>query len=234
MSVARDGGRTGDELSSGEVAFDLPRLHAIATEEETSDEGFAPRVRSLLEACGAGIAVHVRLRGAGGRRLWRACLPVAAAAASAGGWCVVNARPDLARALGADAVQVGTPDLPVAAVRRLVGERLRIGASVHGSGAALRAARDGADFLVLGTIFPTPSHPGRSGAGVEAIAACRRALLEAGEARPIVAIGGIDAARAAEARAAGAAGVAARRAVWATEDPTAAALELLEAFRGGP
>lgn len=230
--MAASGGRS-PVPPAGAGAPALPALHAIADREEVAGPRFAARVAALFEACGPRVAVHVRLRGASGRELWRAARTVAGTAAGTGGWCVVNARPDLALAAGAAAVQVGAPDLPVSAVRALVAGEIRIGASVHGGGAAARAARDGADFLVLGTIFPTPSHPGRPGAGPEAVAACREAVAGTGRRPPIVAIGGIDASRAPEVRAAGAAGVAARRAVWCSEDPAAAALELLRAFDGG-
>ena len=80
---------------------------------------------------------------------------------------------------------------------------------------------EGADFLLVGNVYPTTTHPGRPGAGLELV----RGAAALG--RPVIAIGGIDAARATEARAAGAYGVAAITALWRAADPAAAALALL-------
>jgi thiamine-phosphate pyrophosphorylase len=105
---------------------------------------------------------------------------------------------------------------------------LWLGVSVHGAREAVEAARDGANFLILGTIHPTPSHPGRDGAGPELIRATRDELDAGGFDRVgIVAIGGIDAANMVETFAAGAAGVAVQRAVWEATDPAAAAGRLV-------
>jgi thiamine-phosphate diphosphorylase len=102
-----------------------------------------------------------------------------------------------------------------------------VGRSVHTAEEAARAVDEGADFLIVGAIYETPSHPGRPGAGL--------GLLRAAAAlgRPVIAIGGIDPARAAEVRAAGAYGVAAITALWRTADPAAAALALLDPWTGG-
>jgi thiamine-phosphate pyrophosphorylase len=80
---------------------------------------------------------------------------------------------------------------------------------------------EGADFLVVGSVYPTASHPGRAAAGPALI----RAAAALG--RPVIAIGGMDAARAVEMREAGAWGVAAIRALWDAADPAAAAMALL-------
>jgi thiamine-phosphate pyrophosphorylase len=86
---------------------------------------------------------------------------------------------------------------------------------------AAAAVAEGADFLLVGSIYETASHPGRPAAGLGLV----RAAAALG--RPVIAIGGIDAARAREARAAGAYGVAAITAIWHAVDPAAAALALL-------
>jgi thiamine-phosphate diphosphorylase len=97
-----------------------------------------------------------------------------------------------------------------------------LGASVHDAKGAAEAAGEGADYAFLGTIFATPSHPGRAGMGLEGLAAV------AGKAKAIprpfhlIAIGGIDAARAAEVLGAGAYGIAAVRGIWGSRDPAAA------------
>jgi thiamine-phosphate pyrophosphorylase len=119
---------------------------------------------------------------------------------------VVSSRVDLALAVGAAGVHLPEGDLPVDAARRLLGPGRLIGRSVHSREGAEAAARSGADYVVFGPVFPTPSHPGRPALGLAA-------LREAAAAVPIpvLAIGGVDGERAEACRAAGAAGFAAIR-----------------------
>lgn len=152
------------------------------------------------------------------------------------GWLVVNGRPDIALAAGADAVQLGRTSLGVAETRALVracGGALAIGASVHDAGSAAQAVRAGADYLVLGTIYPTSSHPGVEGSGPAAIAELRTRLSER-RPTPILAIGGICVERVGEVVNAGAHGVVVGRGVWAAADPLEAACALRRALRAGP
>jgi thiamine-phosphate pyrophosphorylase len=139
---------------------------------------------------------------------------------------VVNDRLDVALALGADGVQLGAGSLPLAAARRLGGERLLIGRSVHSLEEAVAAERDGADFLVLGTIYPSRSHPGDPGAGPSLVAGVRAAV-----ALPLIAIGGIDALNLSEVTAAGADGVAVISAILGAPHPRSAAANLAAGLR---
>lgn len=131
---------------------------------------------------------------------------------------IVSDRVDVALAIGADGVQLGTGSLTVPVARSLVGPDVLLGRSVHSLAEAARAEQDGADFVVLGTIYPSRSHPGRPGAGLglarEVAAAVRI---------PVIAIGGIDADNAGEVVAAGASGVAVISAILGVADPRAAA-----------
>jgi thiamine-phosphate pyrophosphorylase len=133
---------------------------------------------------------------------------------------LVNGRADLARALGAQGVQLAVGDIAVSDARRVLGKGW-IGRSVHSLDEARSAVEEGADFLLAGNIYETPSHPGRPAAGVGFIPAC------AALGRPVVAIGGITIERAVECRDAGAWGVAAIRALWDADDPYATARALL-------
>lgn len=204
----------------------LPRLHVLVTDTEAGRLDVARAAEAVLEAGEGGVAVHLRLREASGRRLHELALRVREAADRHGGWCVVNDRVDVALTAGAHAVQLGGASLPVADARHVLGGGVPVGRSVHGAGEARRAVRDGANHLVLGTIYPTPSHPGRPGAGP--------GLLEevAALGLPVLPIGGVDAGRIPALREAGAHGVAVRRAVWEADagDPPAAARRLLDAW----
>ena len=77
---------------------------------------------------------------------------------------IVNERMDVALASQADGVQLGEDAMPVEATRELAAHSL-IGRSVHDPQGAAEAERAGADFLVAGTIFSSPSHQGGSTAG---------------------------------------------------------------------
>jgi thiamine-phosphate diphosphorylase len=126
----------------------------------------------------------------------------------------------VAASVGAQGVQLGMQDLAPADARASF-PRGWIGCSVHSAKEAGAAAAAGADFLLVGTIFPSGSHPGQSAGGPGLIRETIRLGL------PVIAIGGIDAAGAVRAREAGAYGVAAIRALWHAPDPAAAALALL-------
>lgn len=117
---------------------------------------------------------------------------------------VVNARADLAAATAAAGVHLPELDLPAAAARRLLGPGRLVGRSVHSAAAARVAEAEGADYVVFGPVFPSASHPGRPPAGLAALGEVAAAVTI-----PVLAIGGVDAERAAACRAAGAAGFAA-------------------------
>lgn len=189
-----------------------------------SARGFRRTATAMRKRGADRLALHLRLRGASDRRLHDLAAALAGEARKAGGWCVVNGRPDVALAAGAQAVQLGAGALPVREARRVVGGDVYIGASVHGPGEARRAGNDGANFLLVGTIFPSPSHPGRPGAGPARVAACR----DAGP--PVVAIGGVTPARVPAVTGAGAHGVAVLSGIWTTDRPVEALARYLDAL----
>lgn len=119
---------------------------------------------------------------------------------------LLRGRADLAVAAGAAGVNLPEDDITVAGARSLLGEDRLVGRSVHSLAAASRAEAEGADFVIFGPVFPTPTHPGSPGLGLEALADVVQAL-----AIPVLAIGGVDGARSPGCLAAGAAGYAAIR-----------------------
>ncbi|HEX6693976.1 MAG TPA: thiamine phosphate synthase, partial [Longimicrobiales bacterium] len=136
---------------------------------------------------------------------------------------------DVALASGADGVQLGRDAVPVDAARnvaRRAGRRLRIGTSVHSAAEAAQAAADGADLVILGTIWGSASHPGRQGSGVALVAEAAAVCPV-----PVYAIGGVTPQRAAVALNAGAYGVAVLTGVWDKPDAAAEAMSFLEAMQ---
>lgn len=168
-----------------------------------SDETRLPDPESVLAGLPKDAAVIFRHYGVPDRRARAAALVIAAHARGirvlvAGDW-------RLARAVGADGLH-----LPEAMVRRgpwpWRRERPRgwlLTAAAHSAAALRRAARAGADAALLGPAFPTASHPGRP-----ALGALRFAALARRSPLPVVAVGGLTAARARRLLGSGAAGAA--------------------------
>jgi len=200
----------------------LARVHAVTDASVLALPDLGVRAAAIA-AAGSAAALHARDRAAPVRILAAAAARFVALARPAEASVFVNARPDVAAAVGAQGIQLGASDLAPADARRLLAHGW-IGRSVHGADEA-RAARDeGADFLVVGPVYETTTHPGRPGAGAALVEACADLGL------PVIAIGGITAERVAEVRAAGAYGVAAIRGLWLGPDPARAALAYLQAL----
>lgn len=138
---------------------------------------------------------------------------------------IVNGRLDVALLCAADGVHLPEAGPSVAASRRLAGDVFIIGRSVHSVAEAVKAEDEGADYVQVGAIFPTRSHPGLRPAGP--------ALLKSVAARvtiPIVAVGGIAAENVGQVMQAGARGVAVISAILDSPSPAAAARRLAEAM----
>lgn len=136
----------------------------------------------------------------------------------------VNGRCDIALATRASGVQLGQRHVPVADAKALCPGVL-VGCSVHTPSEVDAAVGEGADFLLAGSIYDTPSHEGRAGTGVEFVSRA------ASTGVPVIAVGGLTSARAREVRDAGAWGVAAIRALWDAADPAQATLDLMAPWR---
>lgn len=197
----------------------LPRLHAFTDASVLSAADFGVRAAAIA-AAGPAVALHARDRGGPVGPLAAAALRMAALARPPEAAVFVSGRADVAAAIGAQGVQLGAADLTPTQARRLLPHGW-IGRSVHTADEGRVAIEEGADFLVVGNIYDTPTHPGRPAAGPRLV----RELASLG--RPVIAIGGVTPARAPELRAAGAYGVAAIRALWLADDPAAATLALL-------
>ncbi|HEX2203470.1 MAG TPA: thiamine phosphate synthase, partial [Longimicrobium sp.] len=159
-----------------------------------------------------------------GGRLYELAGELVLRAMDAGALLIVNDRVDVALAAGADGVQLGARSLALDDAAALLGDAPLIGVSTHVPEEGYDAVEGGADFLVVGHVYETPSHPGREGAGTALVEGM--ALLGV----PVVAIGGVTPERVAEVRGAGAAGVAAIRGVWDAPDPARAVRRYLDAW----
>jgi thiamine-phosphate pyrophosphorylase len=138
---------------------------------------------------------------------------------------IVNDRVDLALAVEADGVHVGQDDLP-AREARLLRPGMILGVSTHDESQARRARDDGADYVAVGSMFPTGSKTGFRLVGPDLLRRVRPEIRV-----PLVAIGGITVDNVAEVIRAGADAVAVISAVCASPDPAAAARRFLETIR---
>lgn len=137
--------------------------------------------------------------------------------------CLINDRLHVALAIGADGAHVGADDLPVAVARRILGPDAILGATARDPGTARRAVADGASYLGVGPAYQTSTKPGLPAPiGPEGVAAVAAATTV-----PVIAIGGVTAARIPVLRAAGAHGVAVVGAVSEAADPAAACTALV-------
>jgi thiamine-phosphate pyrophosphorylase len=144
----------------------------------------------------------------------------------AGALLFVNDRFDVALAAGADGVHLGPADLPVEAVRRASPRDFLVGYSSDDPDEARSAAAAGADYLGCGAVWGTRTKEvGEEAIGLERLDEVARAV-----AIPVVAIGGITAARAKAVAGTRATGVAVVSAVMAAADPGVAVRALLRPF----
>ncbi|MGH7448558.1 MAG: thiamine phosphate synthase [Longimicrobiales bacterium] len=204
----------------------LPRLHLVTDDAVLADAGFPDVAEAVLDSCGRRAALHVRGHRTTGARLYALGERLRAAALRTGAWLLVNDRVDIALALRANGVQLGSRSLQVDDARALLGAGACIGCSVHGVADALQADADGADFVMLGTIYPSASHPRRMAAGAALVGetASRTNL-------PVIAIGGITAGRIVDVARAGAHGAAVLGGIWNVADPQQAAGDYVNAVR---
>ncbi len=181
----------------------------------------------VLEGALAGGVEVVQLRDKhlSDETLTEAAREAGAICAARGALLIVNDRPAVALAAGADGVHVGQSDMPVSEVRELVGGELLVGLSTHAP-AEIDAA-GAADYIGVGPVHTTPTKPGRPAVGVELV---RYAAAHA--PCPFFAIGGLWAGNVGEVLDTGATRIAVVRAIAEAADPEAAARALRETLDG--
>jgi len=185
--------------------------------------GARPDLGEFLDAIlGAGVdIVQLREKEAEAGDLLRWGATFRDAADRHGALFIVNDRPDVAFALGADGVHLGRNDLPPRVAREILGEDGIIGLSTH-SPAQWDAAGPEADYLCIGPMWETPTKPDRPAAGLDAV----RYAAGSGETRPWFAIGGITEQNLPEVLDAGARRIVVVRAVVESRDPRMAVARL--------
>lgn len=140
---------------------------------------------------------------------------------------IVNDSPDLMMEIKADGVHLGEDDPNVIPTRKKLGNGAIIGVSCYGSvPRGIHAERMGADYVVFGTPWATPTKPGREPTPFETLVEAKTAVTGI----PIFAIGGIFAHNAAAVLATGVDGVAVITSVFGSDDPETASREICSVF----
>ena len=181
------------------------------------------------EACEAGVrAVQLREKDLSGGDLHSLAVKMREVTRRTEARLFINERADIALGVGADGVHCTESGLPVGLVRRLCPEAL-VGASSHSLARAVEAGTSGADFVLFGPVFPTPSKAKYGEPqGLDALSA-----VAGGVGVPVFAIGGITPENGVELLSAGADLLAVIHGVFGQPDVEAAARRYAALFGPG-
>ena len=204
------------------------RLVVVTDRHQTN---WRPLEAILEKVLAAGSPViQLRERDLAPRALLALARTIQTLAAQQGSQLVINDRIDVALVLDEVGVHLRSNSLPVSVARRLLGEQRLLGISAHSLDEAMQAESQGADYVVLGPVYETPSKQAFGPPlGLERVEeVCRRVRI------PVIGIGGVTPARARDVRRAGAFGVAVITAILGATDVESAAREMLEAVSTDP
>jgi len=197
------------------MGLDAARLYFICGIDRLDTVG--PALRGGVDI------FQLRDKHAGDDELLRAAAVARRLCSEHGALFIVNDRPDLAVAAGADGVHIGQDDMTIADARAIVGPDLLVGRSTHTP--AQIDASAGADYIGVGPVHATPTKLGRPAVGLELVS-----YAVAHGRVPFFPIGGIDAANLADVVGVGATRAAVVRAISEAADPEAAARALRAAL----
>ena len=204
------------------------RLLVVTDRHQTMGRPLVPLLQRALTA--GIVAIQLRERDLSARELVTLAREVQAVMAFPGSQLLINDRIDVALALEEVGVHLRSNSLPVLVARQLLGAQRLLGISVHAVEEAVQAESQGADYIVLGPIYETPSKQMFGPPlGIHTLEkACKLVRI------PIIGIGGVTAARAREMRRAGAFGAAVITAILGAADVESATRELLDAVTLAP
>ena len=204
------------------------RLLVVTDRHQTQGRALVPLLERVLTV---GLStIQLRERDLSVRELVTLARVVQAVMASYKSQLLINDRVDVALALEGVGVHLRSNSLPLSVARGMLGPQRLLGMSVHTVEEAMQAEAQGADYIVLGPIYETPSKQAFGPPlGIHTLEkACTLVRI------PIIGIGGVTAARAREMRRAGAFGAAVITAILGADDVESAMRELLDAVTLAP
>jgi len=189
------------------------KLYLVTNSDKfNSDDEFLDRVALALKS-GVDI-IQLREKNRPAKEIIELGYRIRELASSFSALFIVNDRIDIAKIVHADGVHLGQDDVSYKAAREILGDEPIIGISTHCPDDALRAVKDGADYIGVGPVFKTPTKPGRVPVGLEYVKwAAENVNI------PFFAIGSIDVDNVGEVINAGAKRIAVVRAIMNSENP---------------
>jgi len=182
---------------------------------------------AVLRAVRGGVTmVQLREKDIPARDFYQSAVRIGQITRAAGVPLLVNDRADIALCAGADGVHIGQNDLPARRVRAMIGKKI-MGVSVSTEEEAVKAARDGADYLGVGAMYPTGTKKDARIVDMAELARIRAAV-----SIPIVVIGGINERTAKDFKNTGVDGFSVVSAIIGKDDIEGAAKTMLRLFRG--
>jgi thiamine-phosphate pyrophosphorylase len=217
---------TSDDGSSARNVVTLPEIIVI-TDPTLPDEGLAEKTDRMLKVVPAGtVAVQLRDKLRPGGAVLRLAKTLRSICSERGAPLYVNDRLDVALAVGADGVHLGSRSVCTRDARRLMGAGAFISVAAHRADEVELAEAGGATAALLSPIFDSPGKGPASGPGLVSSARAKVRDLR------LYALGGVDATSAPACMRGGAHGVAVVRALWRAPRIETAVQSLLDAVRG--
>ena len=202
----------------------VPALHALTNDVVLADPGFVAAATAVMQACRSRVAIHLRAAETTAHRMLELALELRVVSEVTGSWVLINDRVDLAIISGVTGAQLTSRSLTITDARRIAPQMV-IGASVHATADAWMTAQSGATFLVAAPSSDDASH------SADPMDFLQR-VVDAAEACPVIAVGGMTPERVHAVVRAGAAGVAAVRGIW-LDDAVTATRRYLAAYDEG-
>ncbi|NPA58300.1 MAG: thiamine phosphate synthase [Aquificae bacterium] len=201
-------------------------LYIITDENLTLEKGLVEKVRLALE--GGATAVQYRAKNKTAKQMYREANALRKLCREKGVPFIVNDRVDLAVAVNSDGVHVGQEDLPVEAVRRIVGWERIVGLSTKNLSQVREANGLPVDYIGFGSVFPTGTKEDATVSGIEMLKEAVKLSIQ-----PVVAIGGINLSNIDRVIETGCKNVAVVSAVFSAEDVLTATKKLKEKLKKG-
>ena len=172
-------------------------------------------------------AIQLREKDLGGKDLFELAEKTCRLCEQYGAALFINDRIDVALAVDAAGVQLGKLSLPIKTARALLGSQKWIGASIHSVEEVRQAEQSGADFVLFGPVYFTPSKAGFG--DPQGLAALRKIVKNS--ALPVYGIGGITANNTIDVHETGARGIALIAAVIGADNPRESARAMVRLLR---
>ncbi|OJH19281.1 thiamine-phosphate diphosphorylase [Bacillus obstructivus] len=196
----------------------------LVTDEQTSEEELLPIVEKAV--LGGVTAVQLREKHSEGKIFFEKAIKLKQLLAKFDVPLIINDRVDIALAVNAEGIHIGQKDLPLVEVKKIIPNSMIVGVSVQTEEQALVAQKEGADYIGVGTVFPTTTKPD----AITMSFATLRKIVQAIHI-PAVAIGGISLENVHQLSNVGVSGISVVSAIMKADDPKSAAQMLRNSFK---